>query len=74
MNRSLASFDAETAMANDDALEARAAALAAPAPDGLLSDAVRIRDAAVAAFRAGDLPRLRQAVLDVEALRATVAA
>ena len=54
--------------------EARVAALAAPVPDGLLSDAVRIRDAAIAAFRAGDLPRLRQAVLDADALRATVAA
>ena len=53
---------------------ARVAALAAPIPDGLLSDAVRIRDDAIAAFRAGDLPRLRQAVLDADALRATVAA
>ena len=53
---------------------ARVAALAAPIPDGLLSDAVRTRDDAIAAFRAGDLLRLRQAVLDADALRAAVAA
>ena len=66
MNRSFASFDAETAMANDDALEARAAALVNP-ESGLANDYLNVFNELVMLVE--QLPMMPELIDDIIAWR-----
>ena len=66
MNRSFASFDAETAMAHDDALEARAAALVNP-ESGLANDYLNVFNELVMLVE--QLPMMPELIDDITAWR-----